>query len=763
MKGTWPCLLGMLLLAFPPAVQSQFGYSISTDDTLTITNYTGSGGAVAIPTNINGMSVTGLGDYAFKEDPFGPFTLSSVTIPATITNIGEAVFDYCESLATITVDSNNPAYSSLNGVLFDKNQTTLIEYPAGPVGSYTIPGTVARIGADAFANCQGLTSITIPGSVSNIGVGAFENCYDLADLMIGAGVTTIESNAFEDCYRLVNLTLPASVTNIEEAAFEYCLDLTSIVIPDSISNIQDEAFELCSSLTSVTIPDTVTNIGVGAFGFCSSLTGIKIPASVITIGPYAFYECADLASVTIPGSVTSLGNDAFSDCYDLTSVTIPDSVVNIGAEAFSDCSTLPKVTIPGSVTNIGNDAFSYDVTLTAITVNATNSFYSSVNGVLFNKNQTALIEYPGALAGSYAIPGSVTSIGVDAFANCQNLTGVTIPGTVTNIEADAFANCESLAGVTIPGSVTSLGIGVFEECYSLAAITIPGSVPSIGADAFIDCAGLGTVTIDNGVANIESNAFTDCSVLTSVAIPASVTNIGFSAFSGCTSLAAISVAAQNGFYSSVNGVLFDKGTNILIESPGGLSGHYTIPGGVTSIQNDAFFACANLTAITIPGSVTNIGANAFIGCSSLTALTIPGSVTSIGEGAFSETEITNFYFTGNAPEVDSSVFSGGPYPAVYYLPGTTGWAEFSANTGLPAAPWNPVIQTGDGAFGVQNNQFGFDITGPTNLVVVVEAASNLDGPVWTPLETVTLTNGLFHFSEPAQTMIPSRFFGLGIP
>ena len=253
---------------------------------------------------------------------------------------------------------------------------------------------------------------------------------------------------------------------------------------------------------------------------------------------------------------------------------------------------------------------------------------------------------------------------------------------------------------------------MFEECYSLAAITIPGSVPSIGADAFIDCAGLGTVTIDNGVANIESNAFTDCSVLTSVAIPASVTNIGFSAFSGCTSLAAISVAAQNGFYSSVNGVLFDKGTNILIESPGGLSGHYTIPGGVTSIQNDAFFACANLTAITIPGSVTNIGANAFIGCSSLTALTIPGSVTSIGEGAFSETEITNFYFTGNAPEVDSSVFSGGPYPAVYYLPGTTGWAEFSANTGLPAAPWNPVIQTGDGAFGVQNNQFGFDITGP---------------------------------------------------
>ena len=277
MKGTWPCLLGMLLLAFPPAVQSQFGYSISTDDTLTITNYTGSGGAVAIPTNINGMSVTGLGDYAFKEDPFGPFTLSSVTIPATITNIGEAVFDYCESLATITVDSNNPAYSSLNGVLFDKNQTTLIEYPAGPVGSYTIPGTVARIGADAFANCQGLTSITIPGSVSNIGVGAFENCYDLADLMIGA---RRHHHRVKCVRRLLQAGQPHPARQRHQhrrSGIRYCLNLTSIVIPDSISNIQDEAFELCSSLTSVTIPDTVTNIGVGAFGFCSSLTGIKNP------------------------------------------------------------------------------------------------------------------------------------------------------------------------------------------------------------------------------------------------------------------------------------------------------------------------------------------------------------------------------------------------------------------------------------------------------------------------------------------------------
>jgi hypothetical protein len=196
----------------------------------------------------------------------------------------------------------------------------------------------------------------------------------------------------------------------------------------------------------------------------------------------------------------------------------------------------------------------------------------------------------------------------------------------------------------------------------------------------------------------------------------------------------------------------------------------TIPCSVTSIGNDTFYNCADLTNATIPSSVTSIGMGAFAQCYSLTNITIPGSVTSVGYSAFfASTSLTSAYFTGNAPNL-GSVFPFGPLTfgfdnnvTVYYLAGTTGWDSFSANTGVPAVLWNPLIQTGDGSFGVQNNQFGFNITGTNNFTVVVKACTNLASPVWTPLQTVTLTNGSFYFSDPQWTNYPSRFYGLGLP
>jgi hypothetical protein len=218
-------------------------------------------------------------------------------------------------------------------------------------------------------------------------------------------------------------------------------------------------------------------------------------------------------------------------------------------------------------------------------------------------------------------------------------------------------------------------------------------------------------------------------------------SIAPTSFNDCSSLTAITVNAQNSFYSSANGVLFDKNQTTLVEFPGGFAGSYAIPGGVATIGDYAFENCPSLTNITVPGSVTSIGEYAFENCAGL----------------------TNIYFAGNAPAVDSSAFESANTPTVYYLPGTTGWTEFSADAGLPVALWNPVIQTGDGGFGVQESQFGFNVTGSSNLVVVVEACTNLAESVWTPLETITLTNGLYHFSEPVRTNISGRFYGLGFP
>jgi hypothetical protein len=340
--------------------------------------------------------------------------------------------------------------------------------------------------------------------------------------------------------------------------------------------------------------------------------------------------------------------------------------------------------------------------MTAITVSSGNSSYSSMNGVLFNESQTTLIQCPGGLVESYIVPDSVTSIGDYAFFGCSSLNSITISNGVTSIGDSAFQYCGNLTSVTIPNSVTSIGESAFQYCGSLTSVTIPSSVTTIGEYVFYYCPSLANVTIPNGVTSIGDYAFGSCVSLTSVTIPSSVTNIGDYAFS----------------------------------------------------------SCYNLTSVMIPDRVTDIGAGAFESCVSLTSVTIPSSVTNIGDYAFAYCGLTSIYFVGNAPTADSTVFSSDP-STVYYLPGTTGWSSFDA--GLGAVLWNPLIKTGDPGFGAHNNQFEFNITGTSNLVVVVEASTNLANPVWTPLQTATLTNGLFNFSDSQRTNYHARFYGLGFP
>ena len=360
--------------------------------------------------------------------------------------------------------------------------------------------------------------------------------------------------------------------------------------------------------------------------------------SVTSIGNCAFRYCTSLKSITIPNSVIEIGSSAFSGCSSLTSITIPNSVTEIGVYAFKGCTSLTSITIPNSVTNIGDSTFWGCSSLTAIYVAVDNKNYTSVNGVLFNKDKTALICYPaGKTDKSYNITNSVTSIGDYAFNGCSSLTSVTIPNSVTEIGGSAFVGCASLKSITMPNSVTSIGDMAFYKCSSLTSITIPDSVTSIG-----------------------SSAFSDCSKLRSITIPNSVTSIGAWAFNGCTGLTAINVAMENQNYVSPDGVLYNKDKTTIICYPAGKKGNnYKIPDGVTEIGSIAFSRCSSLTSVTIPNSVTSIGSGAFNGCTSLTRVTIPKSVTKIGWNAFSDcTSLTSITIPNSVISIDWYAFRG---------------------------------------------------------------------------------------------------------
>ena len=435
-------------------------YILSSDDKtveVTHTPYSDDGysGKVTIPATVT-YEKTEYRVIAIGESAFASYDgLTSVTIPESVTTIGDKAFSDCSGL-----EKFEGKFASDNGRCLIVNDTLKAFAPSG-LTQYTIPDEVKVIGYRAFEWCTGLTEITIGESVTTIGDEAFDFCRGLTSVTIGESVTTIGDNAFYFCTGLTSVTIPESVTTIGNWAFEWCTGLTEITIPESVTTIGSNAFYICDGLTEfkgkfastdnrcLVINDTLVSFAP------SGLTQYTIPDNVKVIGYRAFGGCYGLTSITIPDGVTAIDYGAFGGCDGLTSITIPESVTTIGNWAFSDCDGLTSVTIPNSVTSIGNWAFYRCDGLTEIT-----------------------------------IPNSITAIGDDVFFGCSGLTEVMIPNSVTTIGNGAFSHCDGLTSVTIPESVTTIGNWAFRYCENLTSVTVYNPEPvdiNIVVFAGVDC------------------------------------------------------------------------------------------------------------------------------------------------------------------------------------------------------------------------------------------------------------------------------------
>jgi hypothetical protein len=382
----------------------------------------------------------------------------------------------------------------------------------------------------------------------------------------------------------------------------------------------------------------------------------------------------------------------------------------------------------------------------------------------------------------------VTSIGDNAFnlfaTGNFGPTIVTIPDSVTNIGSGAFYACYDLSYITIGTNVISIGTNVFDSS-SLGTILIPASVTSIGS--FGGCPSLGSVWFLGNAPSVSLvlASGSSCTVYYVAGTTGWDTTFGGRPTAQWNPSLPFTYSTNNGAiaitgYTGPGGVVTIPGTinGLPVTSLGGNTFNapltsVTIPNGVNSIVNNTFRNSTFLTSVTIPNGVTNIGSGtivsgAFQDCSSLPSITIPASVTSIGGFAFEEClDLTNIYFMGNAPSLSPyDVFQSDNNTTIYRMPGTTGWSR--SYGGRPVMLWNPRAQTGDASFGVQTNQFGFNIIGSSNMVIVVESCTDLANPVWTPVGTNKLntfigTNGTSYFSDAQWTNYLGRFYRFRSP
>ncbi len=572
--------------------------------------------------------VVSVRSYAFA----GVGAITSVTLPTTLSSIGENAFIQCTGLNKVTFHCKNVGNwfgwgwwsEDWDGAWFNPIKEVIIGEEVENVtnGVFQIYKILSSISINSstigawFNNLTSLKTAIIGDNVTSISESAFANCSGLTSLIIGKNVKTIGNSAFSGCSALPQVVLPNGLTSVGNSTFANCNALNSVQLPNGITTIGCSAFSGCKSLESILLPNSLTSIGSLAFSDCTSLSSIMLPVGIKTVESGTFSGCSALASIQYPNALTSIGSAAFQGNA-FTSISIPNTVTSIGDNAYKNCKSLASVTIPSSVTTIGSGVFSGCTALTTANVDCQTigtwfSGLTSLKTVTIGENATSIGESAFANCSGLAsltIGKNVTAIGNSAFANCSSLEPVSLPSGLTTLGSSAFSGCSALTAIEIPSGVRTIGANTFKGCSKLASIQMPKEITSIGGSAFYGCGALKAITLPSSLTSLGTSAFQNCSALALIALPDGIKTIESLTFAGCSALASIQYSKA---LTSIGSSAF-QGSGFT---------EITIPSTVSSIGANAYTNSTKLASAVIPSSVTTIGSNVFSGCTKLTALSV---------------------------------------------------------------------------------------------------------------------------------------------
>lgn len=625
--------------------------SISLPSTLmTIDNYAFQGCRNLSILNIPSL-LTSIGDGAFLECS----GLNDFKIPASVTSIGNAAFR--SFTGSITVDDNNPNYSSIDGVLFNKAQTQLIQCPVSKTGDYTIPSSVTTIGNLAFYGCSDLTTISIPSSVTTIGPYAFIYCTGLSSVLVPSSVTSIGQRAFGGVKGLIEVeasnpkysALDGVLFNKSQTELIQCpvSRAGTYTIPSTVITVKSEAFHSCVNISSLIIPASVKNIETFAFN-CVGLSSVyvyNVPPVDLNASPSTFAEVNNVnCTLYIPYGTRALYEaanqwKAFKNMVEMPGLYISDKTIDI---PMSGGTAIANIACNASWTISSDQSWLSLTPMSGTDGNSEITFTAQANPILSPRKATITIIATGYESRTIEIT-QYGSIEVTA-GNLKNLLGgqlstiksLVLTGTIDARDFKTMRdNMVSLNEIDLSGATIVEYTGT-EGTVGNYNITYPSDM--IPFQAFYNVSisqgksSLKSIKFPLSATGIGSFAFGRNTALKSIHIPSSITNIGNQAF--VYFKGTFDVEPGNLYYSSHDSILFNKDQTTLIQCSVSKTGGYTVPSSVTFIDDNAFGECTGLTQITLPSTVTALGQGVFSYCSGLTSINIPSSVKILPQNSF---------------------------------------------------------------------------------------------------------------------------------